>query len=240
MKKFIYAILLILTVVFGVAAFSGCGSSKTSAATDKTAEKPSVLSNDELVSIFAEINSDNGIILDETKVTEETQKEVKTKCETADELVASVLKAFCDKDAETFDALAASCTGGSSTYIEYYSTVYNDWCKAADEAGLDWKNLTVKPEEWKVWRLEHTTEDDGRIQMYYPPLSESFTFCIKINDFDYNTETYSLKYMYALSDGVTAEKLQEIDEYVNTGEKAPWSLGHSVLVYSVDIEKYLD
>lgn len=220
-------IIMTLIVALSFALLSGCGISETSSIADKTTSSSST-----------ELTSGDEIILDETNVTEETQKEVKTKAETAEELVASVLKAFCEKDAETFDTLAASCTG-VSLYIEYYSNVYNDWCKAADKAGIDWKNLKTKPEEWKIYRFDYTETDDIRIEMYYPPLSGSFTFYICFNEFDYNTETYSLKYLYSLSDGIPADEFQQLDEYVNTGEKIPVK-GVAVAVYSVDIEKYLN
>ncbi len=238
MRKIIFATLSVLTVAFSFMVLSGCGSSKTSATANKTADDSSMLSNDEISSIIAGLSPDEEIIIEESNATQETQKEVKTKTETAEELVAKVLQAFCDKDAETFDALAASCTG-SSLYIQYYSTVYNDWCKAADEAGLDWKNLTTTPEEWKIYRLDYTAVDDIRIEMYYPSLSDNFTFYIGIDQFDYNTETYSMHSIYSIPKGITAEKLQKIDKYVNTGEKVPVS-GVAVAVYSVDIEKYLN
>ena len=238
MRKIIFATLSVLAVAFSFTVLSGCGSSKTSATANKTADDSSMLSNDEISSIIAGLSPDEEIISEEANLTQETQKEVKTKTETPEELVAKVLQAFCEKDAETFDALAASCTG-SSLYIQYYSTLYNNWCKAADEAGLDWKNLTTTPEEWKIYRLDYTEVGVIWIEMYYPPLSDNFTFRINIDEFDYNTETYSLNSIHSISDGITAEKLKEIDEYVNTGEKIPVT-SLTVAVYSVDIEKYLN
>lgn len=234
MKKII---LITLTVALSFAVLSGCGKSETSTTAKKPSSSSSLLSSDEISSIIAGLSPDGEIIAEETDVIEETQKEVKTKTETADELVAKVLQAFCEKDAETFDALVASGTG--SNHTEYYSAVYNDWCKAADEAGIDWKNLKTNPEEWKVYRLGYTAIDFIWFEMYYPPLSDSFTFYVNVNEFDYNTETYSLKNVYSLSDGITAGELQKIDEYVNTGEKIPVK-GVTVAVYSVDIEKYLN
>lgn len=232
MKKII---LTTLTMALSFALLSGCGRSETYSTADKTASSSPILSNDEISSIIAGLSPDEEIITD---VEQETQKEVKTKAETTEELVASILKAFCEKDAETFDILVASCTG-SSLYNEYYSTVYSDWCKAADEAGIDWKNLQTKPEEWKIYRFDYTETSDIRIEMYYPPLSGSFSFYIGVNEFDYNTETYSLKNVYSNSNGITADELQKFDEYVNTGEKIPVR-GVAVAIYSVDIEKYLN
>lgn len=235
MKKIIFTT---LTVALSFALLSGCGKSETSTTAKKTSSSSSLLSSDEISSIVAGLSPDGDIITDVVDVTEETQKEVKTKTETADELAAKVLQAFCEKDAETFDALIASCTE-HGYHTEYYSTVYNDWCKAADEAGIDWKNLKTKPEEWKVYRLGYTAIDFIWIEMYYPPLSDSFTFYVNVNEFDYNTETYSLKNVYSLSDGMTADELEEIDEYVNTGEPVP-DRGIAVAYYSVDTEKYLN
>ncbi|MCM1308945.1 MAG: hypothetical protein NC223_10145 [Butyrivibrio sp.] len=235
MKKTIFAALCVLTVVFSFTVLSGCGSSKTSATGNKPADSSSILSDDELLSIFAEINSDGGIILDKNDVTEETKKEVKTKAETADELVANVLQAFCDKDAETFDTLAASCT--DSRPVHYYSDVYNAWCKAADEAGLDWKSLTTKPEEWKAYRFDYPAVDYFIwFEIYYPPLSDYFRLYVGVDLFDYNTETYSL-YFVKSSGGRRACELYVMDEYVNTGESVP-NVGAAI--YSVDIEKYLN
>lgn len=236
MKKII---LRTITAALSFALLSGCGRSETSSTADKSTSSSSVLSNDEISSLIAGLSPDEEIILDEINVTEETQKEVKTKAETAEELVASVLKAFCEKDAETFDTLVASCTGINNGYtVKYYSALYNDWCKVADEAGIDWKNLTVSASDWEIYRLDYSLVDYIWIEMYYPPLSESFSLHLGIDEFDYNTETYSLKYISS-NRGIKADEFQKFDEYVNTGEKTPVR-GVTVAVYSVDIEKYLN
>lgn len=223
MKK---KILTTLTVALSFALLSGCGRSETSSTADKAASSSSALSNDEILPT-----------IEGADVTQETQKEVKTKTETVDELAAKVLQAVCEKDAETFDALAASCTGKYNGYtVQYYSALYNDWCKAAEKVGIDLKNLTISASDWKVYRLDFPLVDYIWVEMYYPPLSDSFGFAIGIDEFDYNTGTYSLKYIHS-NGGRTENVLKTFDECVNTGEMIT-NVGAAV--YSVDIEKYLN
>ncbi|MGN0596937.1 MAG: hypothetical protein ACI4J1_06390, partial [Ruminiclostridium sp.] len=130
--------------------------------------------------------------------TEETKPAVKTKSESREEIVAGVLTAFCNNDEETYKAYSYSCSNGYKTPL---SEDYGAFCRALDEQGKDWENISLSPSDFEIVYAE--VEEGGKVResgkrwyCYYKNSLDEEGWCLVLtiifNDFDYSDKSYSL------------------------------------------------
>ncbi len=130
--------------------------------------------------------------------TEETKPAVKTKSESREEIVAGVLTAFCNNDAETYSAYTHSCSNGYKTPL---SDDYAAFYKVLAEQGKDWENVSFSLSDFEIIYSER--EERGKIKdsgkrwyCYYKDSLDEEGWCLVLeiifNDFDYSDKSYSL------------------------------------------------
>ena len=136
----------------------------------------------------------------------EEKPAVKTKSESREEIVAGVLTAFCNNDEETYKAYSFSCSNGYKTPL---SEDYGSFCRALDEQGMDWENISLSPSDFEIVYAE--VEEGGKVResgkrwycFYKNSLDEKgkcVTLKVFFNEFDYSDKSYSLYAISASSD----------------------------------------
>lgn len=208
MKKKVLALSLILSL----AALSGCaGDEKTN-----TTIPPRT---SELAAAEPEKTSS------ETSGTEEIEpeREIKTRAQTHEELIAYLLTAFCEKDTEALESFGVD-----------YDKSFNDLCKALDDTGNlpdDLSEIELSPEMFEIY---YTINALGTVEQWsaaYPNMGGRFGFWFYFSDYNYSTQTYTMQ-------NVKCKKLGNYSYFVKYADSdETWS---GTVVKKVDITDYLD
>lgn len=121
---------------------------------------------------------------EEPQYISEPEREIVTSAETKEEVIALFLKAFSEKDEETLTAFGCG----------NYDKLFNDLCTALDNAGNLPENLDevdLDPQLFEVYRFDNRVVEDWEVT--YPLANGNFTFYIKFSDYDYTTQSFSMK-----------------------------------------------
>lgn len=184
MRKRLTTFMVLLALA--VTALCGCSGNE---------EKPPVFSH---TTNITEIFSDSPISVDDIFEPVEEKPAVKTKSESREEIVAGVLTAFCNNDEETYKAYSYSCSNGYKTPL---SEDYGAFCRALDEQGKDWENISLSPSDFEIVYAE--LEEGGKVKesgkrwyCYYKDSLNDNGKCLALeiifNDYDYSEKNYSL------------------------------------------------
>lgn len=169
MKKKIMA----LTLALSLAALSGCNGNESEVSGGGT-------SSQQTSSSFTTTAPETT----ESTETSEPEREIVTSAETKEELIVIYLKAFAEKDEETLSAFGCGD----------YDKLFNDLCKALDDAGNlpeDLDDIDLNPEVFEVYRFDNSVVENWEVT--YPMANGKFTFYIKFSDYDYTTKSFSMK-----------------------------------------------
>ena len=184
MRKRLTTFMVLLALA--VTALCGCSGNE---------EKPPVFSH---TTNITENFSGSPISVDDIFEPVEERPAVKTKSESREEIVAGVLTAFCNNDEETYKAYSYSCSNGYKTPL---SEDYGAFCRALDEQGMDWENISLSPSDFEIVYAE--LEEGGKVKesgkrwyCYYKDSLNDNGKCLALeiifNDYDYSEKNYSL------------------------------------------------
>lgn len=212
MKKKIMA----LTLALSLAAFSGCNGNE-SEISGGGITAPQNLS----ATTTAPETTEN-------PETSESEREIVTSAETKEEVIALFLKAFAEKDKETLTAFGC----GS------YDKLFNDLCKALDNAGNLPENLdgiNLDPQKYEVYYKVNSAGSFESWEATYSDANGKFTFHFKFGEYNYTTNSFSVSSIQC-KDHLGSDSLELYRNAADTGEP----LAGGISVERLDITPYLD